>query len=273
VEDAKFLTTVERKEQTIIKTHLIEVKEIPPVAGMHSMTRPITGISPFTVQLTPRTCKSGSFPIDRIDWDFGDGSPIKTISRFMNLSADEEVIYTDRFINDSLDVRNYDVIHTYKKTKKNYSIFYPSLTCYSANTNTFDSCSIPIGPISTQSLTPRTTLLKTRNTLRGNLYAMDIDGNLAFLSTNNTQEQTTSNINIPVNRIRDTYDTPEIPYYGNTGNDYVPQYEIGCDQIVPLFVFAKNSITTEDSTPLDPADNLKDFGEDILTEDNNIIIP
>lgn len=271
VEDARFLTTVNRLEQTIIKTHVVEVIEKPPIAGMHSLTRPVTGIAPFTVELTPRNCQPGSFPIDRIDWNFGDGSPTRTISRYTPPSADD-VYYNDQFPDDPIDVRNFDIVHTYNKSKDDYPVFYPSLTCYSANTNTSDSCSISIGPISLPSLTPETTLLKVRNTLKGNLYAIGTNDYVGFVTTNESISTSEPKINVPTNVIRDTYGVANLPFYGNPGDDYTLQYEMSCGGRV--FISPPGEyITTEDSTPLDTVDNLGDKGEDILTEEYLTFLP
>lgn len=273
VENAKFLTTIDRLEQTIIKTHIVEVKEKAPVAGMHCVTRPITGISPFDVQLTPRLCKTGSFPIDRIDWDFGDGTPILTLTRYVSPTSDD-IIYTDSFPLDSTDVRNYDVIHTYNKGPKDYPVFYPSLTCYSANTNTSDACSIPIGPIYLPSLTPQTNLLKVRNTVKGNLYTISTNDNVSFLTTNNrgNVEDQLPTIKIPTNKINDTFGEPEFTFYGNSGLDFNLEYSTTCIEGV-IYIPPGNYITTEDSTPTNISDNLGDEGSIILSEQNLPFLP
>lgn len=231
VADANFLDSVSKVEQTITTTE-IEVKEKPPIAGMYSMTRPVTGYSPFTVRLTPRTTQTGSFPIDRIDWDFGDGSPIKTITRFASPSGNDivvnDVLDPLAFPNDPSDVRNFDVLHTYTVNRDTYPVFYPSLTCFSACTNTSDSCCIAIGPIALESQPTDTHLLKTRNTLKGNVYAFSVGTNIAFTTTTPTTAQTkTITYNTPTTKVRDTYNTPQI-YFGNPGTNYPPVYTMNC---------------------------------------------
>ena len=260
VENADFLSTTNSLEQTVIKSYIVELVETPPIASICCVTTPLTGYSPFTVRLTPRFCKTGSFPIDRIDWDFGDGSPIKTISRYTVLTG-SEVIYTDALPVDPPDVRNYDVLHTYRRFKNTYPVFYPSLTCYSSSTNTSDACSIPIGPIALSSISSETHLIKNRNTLKGNIYTVGVGKNISFLTT---QEQDLGTVapNIPPNVIRNGCDGPPLGYYGNPGD----VYPFG-DILPPRY------ITTEDSTPEILYDNLGDNGVPINTEENLIFVP
>jgi PKD repeat protein len=270
VTDAEFLTTKDFKSKGIIKKYLVEVKEKPPVAAMQTATRPITGYSPFIVQLSPRACKTGSFPIDRIDWDFGDGSPVKTISRYTAVSGGD-LVYNNAFPLDIPDVRNYDILHAYKRTRNTYSIFYPSLTCYSANTNTHDSCSITIGPVALSSISSQAHFLKSRNTLKGNLYAMDIDDNVAFFTTNEIPIDSSSIITIPKNPIRDSFGAPELGFYGNRGLVWPTEYIADCSSNV--IALPQNYITTEDSTPSTLTDMLSDEGLAILSETNLAFIP
>lgn len=181
VSNATFLTTTETQEQNIIKQYIVEVKELPPVANMFSVFGD-TGVSPYTVQLSPKNCKPGSFPIDRIDWDFGDGSPIKTVTRYAPPSG-QDIVNTGFFIGDPADVRNYDVVHTYVRDRKTYPVFYPSLTCYSSSTSTSDSCCITLGPITLPTTPTDLHLLKVRNTLKGNVYAFTENNNIALVTT------------------------------------------------------------------------------------------
>lgn len=197
----EFLNTTETIERSVIKQFIVEVKELPPTAQMFSVSA-YSGTSPFTVRLSPRNCKPGSFPIDRIDWDFGDGSPIKTVTRYA-LPSGTDVSNTGYFISDLSDVRNIDIIHTYVRNKNTYSVFYPSLTCYSANTSTSDSCSITIGPISLPQQPAEFHILKTRNTLKGNIYTFSENNNIALATTTSLVTSFISLPTIPINPIRD----------------------------------------------------------------------
>lgn len=181
ISNGPFLNATETIEQTITKTMIVTVKEIPPVANIVSVSATI-GSSPFTVQLSPRNCRPGSFPIDRIDWDLGDGTPIKTITRY-SLPNAPDIVNTGYFISDPLDVRNIDIVHTYIRNKDTYPVFYPSLTCYSANTSTTDACCITIGPISFSDTVPDLHIIKARNTNEGNLYTFTQNNNIGFVTT------------------------------------------------------------------------------------------
>jgi len=151
---------------TTTKFEVVVVEEIGPQSRIHSIARPVHGESPLTLEFTPKHCIPGSFPLERIDWDFGDGSPVKTITRQTVFSADPLIFFTDTVNWDALDVRNYDVRHIYHRTSYEKEMFYPSLTCYSTNTYSSDACSTTIGPIFARTIpqTPTTSLLRVRNT-------------------------------------------------------------------------------------------------------------
>jgi len=209
--------------QTLLNNCIVTVLEIPPTANMYSLTSPLTGVSQLTVQLTPRTSVCGSFPIDRIDWNLGDGSSIKTVSRY-STPTDPVFTYNNVFSADPSDVRNYDLTYTYYRNSTNtYPVFYPSLTCYSANTNTASSCCITVGPITVPSIPVNANILKARNAATGdNLYVFDIDNNIAFLTTATTA--TTSVIlpkpNLPPTTIVSSVSSPTL-YTGNNGNTLI----------------------------------------------------
>lgn len=207
------------QEQVTTKKAYITVLEIPPVASIFNVYNS-TGTSPHTVRLSPRNCKPGSFPIDRIDWDFGDGSPIKTVSRY-SLPTDPESVNTNYFISDDIDVRNIDVLHTYYRDKEAYPVFYPSLTCYSANTNTSDSCCITIGPISFTETNTDVKLLKSRNTNKGNLHIFSKDEKISFITTTSLITSfLPTQPTVPPLIIRDGANIPQ-PSFGHSNNNNV----------------------------------------------------
>jgi hypothetical protein len=244
---------VRQERQETIKQFMVEVKELLPRTGLYSITRPIVGTAPLTVQLTPRTTICGSFPIDRIDWDLGDGTPIKTITR-QGTPLDPSFINNNVFIGDSLDPRNYDIIHTYNRSIDQYSIFYPSITAYSANTGSYDACSTTIGPVELAGPNEDVSILKVKNSLQGTLYTLDIDDTCTFVTT------TTGTINKPVpitfklppNKIRDSiYDV--VIYQGNIGIGYPPPVEQSCagyEFIRPLYGLVVEEETKPLTTPL-----------------------
>lgn len=266
--DFEFLDTIITEEQTTVKA-IVEVKEIMPIANMLSVSA-TTGVSPFAVQLSPRNCKTGSFPIDRIDWDFGDGSPIKTVTRYAPpVDIDSSVVNTKYFISDLDDVRNFNVIHTYTRNKDTYPVFYPSLTCYSASTNSYDSCSLTIGPISFEPVITDIHLLKTRNTLKGNIYTFDINRNISLMTSNSFIKTLIPQSTTPFNKIRDSKFLTQ-NYFGYNGDNYPSPYNPDCN--LQFIIIPKDFISTEDSTPFNLNDNLDDEGVPITTERDIVLV-
>lgn len=254
-------------KQTKTLEYVVEVIELPPSAGISCLTQSVTGHSPYTVKLSPSACIPGSFPIDRIDWNFGDGTPIKTISRYTPLTADPEVVKTNIFVNDPNDVRNYDVLHTYIVNKNTYPVFYPSLTCYSANTNTSDSCSTIVGPILLQTTTQDIQLIKSKNTLKGTVYAFNIDKNLVFTTTTgitSTSQVPTANIPTAPNK-NSIYNTQQS--FGYAGDNYPKFVTPSC----LLTAVTYDRLVTEDLNAPPPAENLPTTP--INTENSFDVIP
>jgi len=123
-------------------------------------------VFPLTVTITPKFTQTGSFPIEKIVWDLGDGSPLITRRRW-DANAASPFIHTNALSADSKDPRNYDIVHTYTKPSAAVYNFYPSITAYASSTGSKDSCSITIGPIISptfkDSKTPITLLQTTLN--------------------------------------------------------------------------------------------------------------
>lgn len=125
----------------------IIVLEIPPVVFLSAAQPEFEDrTSPLTVTLTPRFIKTGSFPIEKIVWDLGDGSPLLIQSR---LSAQDmsPFVYTGIVNNDETDPRNYDIQYTYKAKDRTVFSFYPSITAYASSTGTYDCASTTVGPL------------------------------------------------------------------------------------------------------------------------------
>jgi hypothetical protein len=121
--------------------------DIPPTANFITLTDEF-GFTPLEVELSPKSTISGTFPVEKIVWDFGDGTPLLTVSRYTTTSASPGVIYKPNYPTDPRDPRNYNVKHTYyRNIPTDPQHFYPSLTAYSANTQSYDTCSREIGPL------------------------------------------------------------------------------------------------------------------------------
>jgi len=117
----------------------------------------VVNTSPATLYFNPSCIIPGSFPIGRIDWDFGDNSDILTITR----APTTEYIHPDlvTFTADIYDPRNYIVDHTYTPSPvvgspTTYSM---NVSVFATNTNTHVTCNrnITFNPQpSASSLTP-----------------------------------------------------------------------------------------------------------------------
>jgi hypothetical protein len=132
----------------IDKEIIVKVLEIPPIAYLNVLQPANVDdrVSPMQVQLSPRFTQCGSFPIDKIIWDLGDGSPLIVQRRWSPTYA-APFVFTNTLSADYKDPRNYDIIHTYRKTANSGYTFYPSITAYSSSTGTTDCCSAVVGPL------------------------------------------------------------------------------------------------------------------------------
>ena len=211
---------LQTKTQTAVSAlSVCTVQEILPKANLYSVTQPATGYAPFLVRLTARTTIPGSFPVDRILWDFGDGSERLLVSRYYN-EPNNNLIFTNVLSSDSQDPRNYDVLHTYTRECDTYPVFYPSITAYSSSTNSIDTCSLTIGPVLLSTTNAQFHILKGRNTPYGNLYSAEIDKNITFVATQSATERVYTLIpTTPPNPIRNSFGQTTLSF-GNSGTDY-----------------------------------------------------
>ena len=132
--------------KTIVKKAFVRVLEIPPTAYLTVVEQPTARTTPLTVRLSPRNTITGSFPIERIVWDLGDGSPLLTQRRWSN-ALEEPFVYSGALDQDYQDPRNYDIIYTYTRSLTSAACFYPSITAYASSTNTSDNAAVIVGPI------------------------------------------------------------------------------------------------------------------------------
>jgi hypothetical protein len=251
---------VQTTSYTLVKQ--IDVAEIPPIAGIAavnpngSLTNVASGTSPYPVRLTARTTIPGSFPIDRIDWNFGDGSPTVTVGRYS--TPDPSIfIKNNQITDDPVDPRNYDALVTYKRNFRQYNLFYPSLTAYAISTGTYDAVSFFVGPINIPKLKnssdTKIKILKVRNTKKGNLYTLDVNGNITFATTNLSAANLIPDVEVhtPSNPIRDSV-TVQYVSNGNPGSDYPSTYVPTCTppEIINIAVEEIYLVQEEDSSPI-----------------------
>lgn len=224
--EATFIDTLVASEQTYTITNTVEVLEIKPQAFLYSYTHPVTGVAPFAVHLTPKFTIPGSFAIERIDWDFGDGSSVQTVWRHQPPTSTLFTL-TSTFSADPKDPRNYDAIYTYKRALNTYPVFYPSITAYSGSTNSHDACSIVIGPVSLSSVSSKLHILKTKALDNSNFYALQVDRNTTFVATQTSGRVLLPTITTPPNPIKNVI-PQTIVYKGNPGTGYPPVFNPPC---------------------------------------------
>lgn len=183
-------------KQTVTKTAYVRVLEIPPKAVIEVIQprEPLLRLTPLTVRLSPRYVNCGSFPIEKIVWDMGDGSPLLTQRRwaptlehpfvYSELAENDPTdprVYTGSLENDPNDPRNYDVEHTYYRTLQGPHSFYPSMTAYASSTGTYDTAAAVVGPL----LFPvkeeefKINLIQSELTSHGKVYIGEINKNVA----------------------------------------------------------------------------------------------
>jgi hypothetical protein len=114
-----------------------------PLAGYTNAPSGIVGGLSLTAFFTASSIIPGSFPIDRIDWDFGDGTT-QSITRYPVLSTTDQglnVVNISAYTYDMNDPRNIAVPHAYNNTTGITQLYNIGITAYACNTNTSISCS------------------------------------------------------------------------------------------------------------------------------------
>lgn len=173
------------KEETIVKELILRVVEIPPTAYLSAIDLTPEKLSPLTVKLTPRFIKAGSFPIEKIVWDLGDGSPLLTQRRW-SPNSDSPFVFSNVLNLDWKDPRNFDVVHTYRKLDNSTFSYYPSLTAYSSSTGTTDCASVVVGPLKLQTFDGTSvTLLQNELTDNGKVVVGEINNSLVVWKIDN----------------------------------------------------------------------------------------
>ncbi|MFA5754606.1 MAG: hypothetical protein WC905_04670 [Patescibacteria group bacterium] len=180
----------------------IYVEEIPPQcnggvmvsnaprSGFTSELSSISGISSKTVFFMASGIIAGSFPICRMDWDFGDGD-IQRITRYpLTTHTDQGLPLTNllAYPGNYNDPRNKVVPHTYTNTTNVDQIFNVSVSAYACNTNTMISCSCdgPLGPISPSPI------MRVNGTRKLIGSRFDGDGNLIYILEEKREDEQTN---------------------------------------------------------------------------------
>ena len=115
---------------------------LSPTTGFTSTASSISGGSPFTVYFNASSIIAGSFPLCRIDWDFGDGL-VQRITRYpltQITTQDLPVINISAYPYDLNDPRNIVVPHIYTNKTENNQTISVNISAYACNTNTMINC-------------------------------------------------------------------------------------------------------------------------------------
>jgi hypothetical protein len=146
--------------------------------GYTSAVSAISGVLPVTSYFMASGIIAGSFPICRIDWDFGDGT-IERITRRPLTSGTSQslpLISMSAYSYDLLDPRNFIVPHIYQATIEHPQTYNVVISAYACNTNTMITCSA----LSLVHVTPTPIVLREETKrLIGNRF--DENGNLIYV--------------------------------------------------------------------------------------------
>lgn len=176
---ASFSPSMSSSTSTITRTAVVKVLENLPVAYIQ-VFQPADRLSPMKVTLSPRQVISGSFPIEKIVWDLGDGSPLLTRYRWSK-NIDYPFVFSGYISDDYQDPRNYDIEYTYTKTKDTEFCFYPSLTAYASSTSSSDCAAAVVGPLKYNSTTGHNVvILQNELTDKGKIMIGQVDNNVAM---------------------------------------------------------------------------------------------
>jgi len=176
-----------RYTQDDAKTYYVYVQEIPAQcndsvkvsylsASAFTNTVAVSGISPVTAYFMASGIIAGSFPICRIDWDFGDGT-IQRVTRTPLMTATSDglpFVWLSAYSYDLLDPRNVVVPHIFINDTRTTQTFDVHISAFACNTNTMLHCSAaalvgPIDPASEREVTETKKLLGSRIDESGNL--------------------------------------------------------------------------------------------------------
>jgi hypothetical protein len=176
-EEQSNITTVTKTD--IFSNVQYKVQEIAPTASVALVNQlPSTLTFPVTAEFTAKYTKAGSFPIEKIAWDMGDGSPIKIQSRY-SINTDVESGFIENGSTDLFtitDPRFFNVKHVYKSNPEQQTTFNVSITAYAANTNLFSVDTLQYGPLHNPDFNVKTIkILQAEFTDNGKIYLGEIE--------------------------------------------------------------------------------------------------
>jgi hypothetical protein len=137
----RFYVYVEEIPAIVYDNETIQVRD--NYLSMSSEPSALIGVSPVTAYFGISSFTAGSFPIHRIDWDFGDGcSEIISMWPYKNTTSQGlPLISANIYNNDVPDARNMIVPHIYYNENGDALTYNINISAYAYNTNTMFTCS------------------------------------------------------------------------------------------------------------------------------------
>lgn len=157
---------------------------VSSTSGFTTAASGINGQSSLTSYFMASSIIAGSFPICRIDWDFGDGE-VQTITRIpltQSTSQGLQVINLSAYSYDLNDPRNIVVPHVYTNQTQAYQTYTINISAYACNTNSVLYCSrsdlVWVAPEVIEDITETKNLIGSRFDDNGNLiYILEGENN------------------------------------------------------------------------------------------------
>ena len=150
-----------------------------PTTGFTKTASGINGGSPLTAYFMASSIIAGSFPIGRMDWDFGDGT-VQRITRYpltQTTTQGLSVVNISAYSYDLTDPRNIVVPHVFVNQTELDQTLSITVSAYAANTNTMIVCNRTdlVSPLSAEINQPTIDTKK----LIGSRF--DDNGNLVYI--------------------------------------------------------------------------------------------
>lgn len=147
--------------------------------GFTNIASGLSGLSPLTAYFMSSGIIAGSFPICRIDWDFGDGDLQTVTRRPLTIETDQglSLINISAYPYDLEDPRNIIVPHIYTNLTNDNQTFDINISAYACNTNTMITC---VAQSLVSPLVPKVAIERIENKkLIGSRF--DTEGNLIYV--------------------------------------------------------------------------------------------
>jgi len=163
-----------KEKQTAYRTHSVYVEEIMPIPCFEirnnisefSNTIQFSGDTPLTICAIASCLSAGSFPIHKIEYDWGDGSEITVLDN-----------YPTSLFDPLTTVACHDYVRLFSLEKDTYVI---SMSAYAEITDSMVTASLTIGPVSFQANSANVVDAEQVRLIAGKLHNVDNKNLLVF---------------------------------------------------------------------------------------------